>query len=124
MLIGVIQNRSLPHRPLTSEEFKKALTAFENDDDVADTEEGTDSDLFEGDIVLPAGGEAELREVTKDDGKKWKKSEDGLVRVPYEIPGHFSESQRLAIARTVMEYAAKTCIRFCAWIYMTPMTIE
>ena len=122
MLIGVIQNRSLPHRPLTSEEFKKALTAFENDDDVAGYEEGTDSDLFEGDIVLPT--EAELREVTKDDGKKWKKSEDGLVRVPYEVPSHFSESQRLAIARTVMEYAAKTCIRYCAWIYLNPMTIE
>ena len=106
----MIQTRS--SRPLTPDEFKKALTAFVNDNDDVGSEASPDADdLFEGDIVLPAGGEAELREITNDDGKKWAKSDDGLVRVPYEFPAHFTERQRLAIARTVMEYAAKTCIR-------------
>jgi len=107
---GVFQNRGHPQGPLTSDEFKKALTAFAHDvDDDSDSEESPG--LFEGDIILPTAAEGESREMTNDDGRKWKKSLDGLVRVPYEIPDHFTEKQRLAIARTVMEYAAKTCIR-------------
>ena len=100
---------------MTSDEFKKSLTAFAHDvDDDSDSEESPG--LFEGDIILPAT-EGEAREMTNDDGRKWKKSPDGLVRVPYEIPDHFTEKQRLAIARTVMEYAAKTCIRYMPFIF-------
>ena len=121
--------------------------------------EGNNSGLFEGDIVLPEGtSEDEAREVIKNDGKKWEKSNDGLVYVPYTIEntawgqdvscGRFeawkcaacgsseiscgyganarwsdcywqdgqcidkpNPTARAAIARVVMEYAAKTCIR-------------
>ena len=66
--------------------------------------------------MLPDGTDPEqaMREVTKDDGKKWAKSDDCLVRVPYTIPGGLDEYGRWAIARVVQEYAAKTCIRYIA----------
>merc|ERR1712198_650835 len=70
------------------------------------------------DFLLPDGTDPEeaMREVTKDDGKKWAKSDDGLVRVPYTIPGGLDEYGRWAIARVVQEYAAKTCIRLVPFV--------
>merc|ERR1712212_539379 len=71
--------------PLTEEDFKRALTMFRDEEDDVETE-GNNSGLFEGDIVLPEGtSEDEAREVIKNDGKKWEKSNDGLVYVPYTI---------------------------------------
>ena len=116
--LGVLrdEDRSDVGPPLTEEEFKKALTVFRNEVDDGQTEESDAAGLFEGDIVLPDGTDPEeaMREVTKDDGKKWAKSDDGLVRVPYTIPGGLDEYGRWAIARVVQEYAAKTCIRYIA----------
>merc|ERR550519_1644976 len=73
--------------PLTEEDFKRALTMFRDVVDDGETEASMDANLFEGDILLPEGvhSEEEAREVIKSDAKKWPKSDDGLVYLPYTI---------------------------------------
>ena len=41
----------------------------------------------------------------------WPKGDDGNVTIPYKVPAGLSERKRAAIARAVLEYDQKTCIR-------------
>jgi len=71
--------------PLNEDDFKRAMALSDETDD-EESGEGDNPDLFEGDIVLPEGTTPEeLREVIKDNGKKWPKNQDGLVYLPYTI---------------------------------------
>jgi len=102
--------------PLTQADFDLALSTDYSQDETHD-EDGS-PDLFEGDIELTADDRAiletrgmlGLREVVKT--AKWEKDSDGLVRIPYKVPSNLSGSKRAMIAKTVLEYQRKTCIRF------------
>ena len=110
-------NRQDEGEALTEEDFKNALTEVYSDDDVADEDQS--AELFEGDIqltdedrtALEEGGLTSLREVVGLSIRKWPKGEDGHVTLPYYIPSGMSKSKRSAIARVVLEYQTKTCIR-------------
>jgi len=118
---GIVDRDSDPGEPLTPEDFEYAQSAeFLNK--IA-TEENHDEDgsssLFEGDIdmsdaeqrqALTERGIPGLREVVKT--QKWPKSADGKVRIPYKIPSRLSKERRGAIAKAVLEFEQKTCIRF------------
>ena len=104
--------------PLTEENFYDALTEVYSDDGVPDEDQS--ASLFEGDIVLneddkkalAEGGKEQLREIVGLDIRKWPKGDDGLVQVPYYIPNGMPGPKKSQIARVVLEYQTKTCIRF------------
>jgi len=110
---AVLENRAF--EPLTDEDFKTALTAQFGDG----ADEDQSPDLFEGDIelndedkaALSDRGFVGLREVVGFKNRKWPKGEDGMIRVPYAVPAGLSQTTRSKIARIVLEYQAKTCIR-------------
>ena len=43
--------------------------------------------------------------------RKWPKSEDGYVYVPFSFPATATKDEKAAIARTVTEFNNNTCIR-------------
>ena len=104
--------------PLTEENFYDALTEVYSDDGVPDEDQS--ASLFEGDIVLneddkkalAEGGKEQLREIVGLSIRKWPKGDDGLVQVPYYIPNGMPGPKKSQIARVVLEYQTKTCIRF------------
>ena len=110
-------NRQDEGEALTEEDFRNALTEVYSDDDVPDEDQS--AELFEGDIELSdedrkafeEGGVTGLREVVGLSIRKWPKGGDGHVTVPYYIPSGMARSKRSAIARVVLEYQTKTCIR-------------
>ena len=107
--------------PLTEEDFNFAESE-EFNTELANEETHDEDDsatLFEGDIeisdeeqrnALAERGIPGLREVVGS--RKWPKSSDGLVRVPYKVPSGLSKKRRAAIAKAVLEFKQKTCIRF------------
>lgn len=110
---AVLENRA--NEPLTDDDFKTALTAHFGDG----ADEDQSPDLFEGDIELNEEDKAALadrgfvglREVVGFKNRKWPKGNDGMIRVPYAVPAGLSQTIRSKIARIVLEYQAKTCIR-------------
>jgi len=122
--------------PLTEEDFEFAESDEYNSE--LDAEETHDEDqsqaLFEGDIDISDGeqkralaerGVPGLREVVGS--RKWPKGSDGLVKIPYKVPAGLSRKRRAAIAKAVLEFKQKTCIRFVPWkdqrsryIYVNP----
>ena len=70
------------------------------------TAEYFDPDMFEGDIVPdPVGDVINIKD------KKWPKASDGKVYIPISFPDSATKIERAAIARTIMEFTNKTCIR-------------
>ena len=67
-----------------------------------------ESGLFEGDIMVDEG----YGEAINIAARKWPKSADGFVYVPFSFPATASEEEKSAIARTVTEFKNKTCIRY------------
>jgi len=110
---AVLQQRGF--EPLTEEDFKLALKAKYGDGG----DEDRSPDLFEGDIVLNDEDKAALedrglvglRKVVGFHKRKWPQSNDGMVYVPYAVPAGLDQTTRNKIARIVLEYQAKTCIR-------------
>ena len=106
--------------PLTDEDFAFA-ESDEYNSEVANEEthdEDQSAAKFEGDIeisddeqrtALAERGIPGLREVVGS--RKWPKSSDGLVRIPYKVPSGLSKKRRAAIAKAVLEFRQKTCIR-------------
>jgi hypothetical protein len=43
--------------------------------------------------------------------RKWPKSEDGHVYIPFSFPSTATKDEKAAIARTVTEFNNNTCIR-------------
>ena len=65
-----------------------------------------DPDMFEGDIIPdPPGDVINIKE------RKWPKAADGKVYIPISFPDSATKIERAAIARTIMEFKNKTCIR-------------
>ena len=65
-----------------------------------------DANMFEGDIVPdPPGDVIDIAE------KKWPKADDGKVYIPISFPETATKIEKAAIARTIMEFENKTCIR-------------
>ena len=53
--------------------------------------------------------------------RKWPKSADGFVYVPFSFPPTASDEEKSAIARTVTEFKNKTCIRYDLSILGSPL---
>ena len=97
---------------LTPEDFQNALYIVDSDEKEHD-EDNSDT-LFEGDIIVSNDDRklnyVQLREVVKR--RKWPKSSDGKVYVPYTIPSYMSSMKKALLAKVVLEYESKTCIRY------------
>ena len=89
---------------LTDEDFSNAVNAEFNLP--PNTSDVFDQDLFEGDIELDGIGD--VTNITK---RKWPKADDGYVYIPISFPTTASVKEKAAIARTIIEFANKTCIR-------------
>merc|ERR1712110_644841 len=115
---GIINGANDPGAPLTPEDFEAAWSV-PNDN----TAEELSPNLFEGDIqlspdereLLEKKGAEALRDVINTDAKKWPKDSDGYVRIPYKIDARFGKSTRADIARVVLEFKGKTCVRLVPW---------
>ena len=79
-----------------------------------------ESGLFEGDIMVDDG----YGEAINIAARKWPKSADGLVYVPFSFPPTASEDEKSAIARTVTEFKNKTCIRYDLSILRSPIVFS
>lgn len=90
---------------LTNADFQTAKEGRFNTP-VRNFEIGVDPDLFEGDIV--DDGFADTINVAE---RKWPKSEDGKVYIPISFPATASPDHKAAIARTILEFENKTCVR-------------
>ena len=53
--------------------------------------------------------------------RKWPKGSDGLVKIPYKVPAGLSKKRRADIAKAVLEFKQKTCIRY-AFIFAPVVT--
>ena len=62
--------------------------------------------MFEGDIVPDP-----LGDVTNIAAKKWPKAADGMVYIPISFPDSATKNEKAAIARTMLEFENKTCVR-------------
>jgi len=110
--------------PLTDEDFEFAESNEFNNKIAAEVtyDEDGSSTLFEGDIeisdaeqrvALAERGIPGLREVVGK--RKWPKSSDGIVRIPYKVPHGLSKERRADIAYTVKQFERMTCIKFVPW---------
>ena len=99
---------------LSPQDFEKAKQKNVSGGEVHD-EDGS-PDLFEGDILLTDNDRDAMdrgigmREVVSGDNRKWPVT-DGLVYVPYTIPSDLDEDATTEIARAILEFDEKTCIR-------------
>ena len=82
--------------------FQRIAKGFEMNND-------SSPNIFEGDIVLDDFDY--VGEVTTDIERKWPKSGEFVI-IPFTFPPDASEQQRADIARVVLEFETKTCIRY------------
>ena len=90
---------------LNSEDYSMANTELLNTPPVST--EIFDVDMFEGDILPDPHGD-----VINIEAKKWPKAADGMVYIPISFPDSATKIEKAAIARTIMEFENKTCIRY------------
>ena len=105
---------------MTEEDFKNGID-IDIDNEVQNGKDTIDDAIergdgnFQGDIILTEeqlriiNGETRLKafEVL---AKKWPKT-GSIVKIPYTITSGFSSNERYHIARAMIEYSRKTCIR-------------
>jgi len=116
---GVLNGGNDPGEPLTPKNFEDAWSVPNDNDD-----EELSPNMFEGDIQLSQderellekeGVKGLMREVINTDTKKWPKDSDGYVRIPYKIQSGFRQEVRDNLARVILEFQGKTCIRLVPW---------
>ena len=100
---------------LSLEDFKNAKDMDFSGE--GDQDEDGSPDRFEGDIDLSHSDKnamdtgVKLREVVGSASRKWPKRY-GFVKVPYTLPSGLSMKRKADIAKAIIEFETKTCIRY------------
>ena len=70
-----------------------------------------DSEMFEGDILLEEADSGYNAQLITDINKKWPKVGEYVI-VPFTFPSTASDQAKADIARMVLEFRTKTCVRY------------
>ena len=85
-----------------NETFYRVANGFEMNND-------SSPNIFEGDILLDEFND--MGEVTTNISRRWPKNGDVVIE-PFTFPSSASKQHKSDIARVVLEFQSKTCIRY------------